>query len=331
MNWNKIKTFLIALLLCVNVYLLYMLNAQYRINYLIDPDMKRDTIELLADSGIAVEDATIPNRLISCSVYESAYGDSYYETVLRAVSGTEDYSLHMMTNGIKCIVGSSGDVYEFYDSPQFSMKYIAGGTENEDAWYEALFEKLPLDYASSAGDSSVSAGNLKKNRLRKIAEAFLSPSDEYAADGENSVSDVSLGIKAAYYDKESKKYVVYAYQICEDCAIEDGDIRLILSGGITGGNVEYASGTVVWLVGANKYSSELIDQLNILFKEREYSESEGDETDGETRTITSVASEYCVNWNAQRDTFYLIPAWRIEYLSGITRIHNAINGAVYAK
>jgi len=96
----------------------------------------------------------------------------------------------------------------------------------------------------------------------------------------------------------------------------------------------YMNGTLILNSISNSYRASLMDQINVLFLEKDYINDIRDNDDIEENkkyVISVMESSYCVNWNVEQTSYFLIPAWDIRYVDGYHRIRNAINGKIYEK
>jgi len=337
MNWSKVKTVTIIILVAVNIFFIINLRVQYVNTYKIDEKTRTDTAILLYKSGIIVDPDDIPDTRPGLRVYENNFGEDYQERIIKKITGfgTENTGWHMINNGTKCIITSTGDEFEFSDLGRFEITYRKK-TElgyTPDASYIAAF---------GAASEMVPDDNSLDLRMKKSIEKFLFSG---VLDSENvfSVQKGSYSVvpETVRYDTANGWYVVTAYEEVDGYPLYSRGLTFV----IYDGDVIYMTGELMLLDPLKSYTTELTDQINILFEEKAYIESQklynelvgvADEyphdtaqTDTEQRII-SLESGYCVSWNSDRTIFYLIPAWEIIYSDGTTRIRNAINGGIYA-
>jgi len=127
------------------------------------------------------------------------------------------------------------------------------------------------------------------------------------------------------YDTANDWYVVTAHETIDSCTVYSRGLTFV----VYDGEVIYMTGELMLLDSPSERNSRLLDQINILFEEKSYIESLGPTASAVKHEIISMSIEYCVSWNSDRTSFYLIPAWKIVYSDGTARLRNAINGSIY--
>ena len=332
MNWSRVKTVTILVLTAVNIFFVINLRVQYVNTYLIGEDTRETASVILKKSGIIIDAERIPVKKPDLVIYENSCGDDYHERVVTKMTGTENFTRHMINNGTKCIIEDSGDEFEFSDQNRFEVTYKkkTGLAVSPDAEYIAAF--------NSSG-TAVPDDDSKDIAVNRAIRRFLFPSGD---------SSYSVSCSTVRYDTSNDWYVVTAEETVDGypLASQDGIVFVIKDG-----EVIYMRGEVMVLGFESDYNNELYDQINILFTEKSYITSlnkqmlpendayipdigsyEDDPDASEMSAeyeIESLSLVYCVSWNADRTSFYLIPGWKIVYSDGTSRIRNALNGNIY--
>jgi len=303
MNWTKIKTVIIILLLGVNIFFGYSLYTQYNNLYSFDKEVINSVTELLKKDDIYIDINIIPTDKKIMKAYQSNFDEYYDKLVADQIFGTGNYSERTVNNETQYI-SKNYDILEVNNPDIFSIKYIKSGFDENNR---------------TAPDKGM-ISELKKSELRNytnIINRFL------GFDNDNIIT-----VNRIYYDAEQMQYILYCSQNIDSYKIGQCESTFIIKDNI----VCYAAGTVIFFEYINVSQTPLIDQINILFVEKAYiDEMRGkNEPDYEKVTIISLELEYYIIWNNyQSNMFYLLPAWRIEYDNGITRIRIAVDGSIY--
>ena len=335
MNWSKVKTVTIIILVAVNIFFIINLRVQYVNTYLIDEKTRTDTAELLGKADILISPDIIPDTRPNVKVYENGYNEDYQQNIIKKItgSGTENCSWHMINNGTKCIINSTGDEFEFSDTDRFDLTY----RKNISLPY------MPdADYLTAFGAASetVPDDDSRDCTMKRCIERFLFSGELNSGSfisASASGSSYSLVPDTVRYDTANDWYVVTAHEEIDGCPLYARGTTFV----IKSGEVIYMTGELMLLDPVSSYTTELVDQINILFEEKAYIEAKrlydsptlsADDLHGtdDVSRIISLSVGYCVSWNSDRTIFYLIPAWEIVYSDGSVRVRNAINGGIYA-
>ncbi len=313
MNWSKIKTMMIAVLTAVNLFFGVMLVMQYVTNSRIDRETQSNTVSLMREAGILLDEEVIPDRIPTLKIWEYAFDNDYSKRVVARLTGTENGAWHMISNGVKCILEDSGDVFEFSDSSRFSVTYSKNAGENAGS--------VTADYVDEASRSRYreDVSDAKLRRLMKSIRRFLTLDAGVAAE-----PDIGLTADSAFQDPETGRYIVCCRETIGKTPLYGSDLTFVLYNE----NVLYMSGLLILPEKAVGYSAGLVDQINVLFLEKAQIEAEEQR---EEVSILSLTLEYCVNWNSDRTNYYLIPAWKIVYSDETIRVRNAVSGNIYTK
>ena len=313
MNWSKIKTMMIAVLTAVNLFFGVMLGVQYVTNSRIDRETQSNTVTLLREAGILIDEETIPDRIPTLKIWEYAFDGDYSKRLVTRLAGTENGAWHMMSNGVKCILDDTGDIFEFSDSSRFSVTYIKNSDEEGGM--------VGADYVASveADERREPVSDARVRRLMRSIRRFLTLDS-----GVTEEPAVGLLADSAVLDPETGRYIVFCRETIGKTPLYGSDLTFVLYDG----SVLYMSGSLVLPEKAAGYSARLLDQINVLFLEKAEAEAMEEREDV---SILSLTLEYCVNWNSDRTNYYLIPAWRIVYSDETCHVRNAVSGNIYTK
>ena len=150
MKWIKITAVFAFLLLVVNVFLLYNLSNQYANTSMIDSKTIDNTVLLLKKADIYISENLIPRKKPDYKIFEGAFFtnlEEYYINTAMLLSGnkvTDDFTLHMINNGIKIKANNNGEVFEFFNDNIFSFQYSKNGQISLDlsSYKEKVNDKI---------------------------------------------------------------------------------------------------------------------------------------------------------------------------------------------
>lgn len=323
MNWRKIKTVLILLLAAVNIYLLVVLISQYKVGSTIGGAEMKAALKLLEKDGIRVDEDVLSGKKPYYRVWHSDYGSDRRARLLERIFGAEaadGAGMHLTGEGLELALDGIG-VVRFADSSPFLLKFTADGCT-----YAGEYDEL-LSFSGKLPDGIKRCSWLRRKDLGKKLEQFLSGSVPRAETGASiPAKTADIDVDSAIYLSSERLYIAHFTQYAEGCVIEG-------SGGVFAVRAElvlYTDASVIWLSNPEYYTSALLDEINILFRERDYilSQSGADRDKAPEMLVTGIEPVYCVNWNADLSDFYLIPSWNISYSDGSKRIRNAVNGSL---
>ena len=313
MNWGKIKTIIIVLMLLVNLFFIYNIYIQNRNIYYIGEKTIQTACELLAADNIIVSPEIIPDKKLSLSIIESVFEPGYFDFVVSKISGTESHTKRIINNGVEFNITKNNDLYEFSDTDVLYMKYISNG-----------FGGKNLNNLNVENDyTEINPGRLQTQL--KIIKSYLM----WENDSQTNKPGYDIAVQKGYYDETSGRYFIYCIQMIESQLINECEFITV----IKDGTVQYLEGKLINNEVLKSHNTALIDQINILFMERsDIVESRNDENGAEIYdmySILSMTSEYYINWNQERDIMFLIPAWKIVYENGAIVTRDAVNGNIY--
>jgi hypothetical protein len=336
MRWIKITAVFTALLLTVNIFLAYNLIRQYSNTFLIDSDTIKKTVMLLEKSEIYISEDLIPRNKPENKIYEGAFYtdlEEYYINTAKKLSGnsvTDDFTSHMINNGIKIVEKNRDEIFEFYNDNVFSFKYSTDSNVTLDKYTD------PNEVKEIIFDSGLNYTEINKCKQIEniINNKFFGSSGLSKTDMQGEGNIKSKVKKITYYINDNS-YIAECIQILNGLEIYGCEATCI----IHDDTLIYAAGNIIFSGANNSYNTELYDQINVLFDEKIYIEQQnaenvtGKSMNGNLKTkseyITGFKYIYCINWNTDRSSFYLIPAWYIEYSGETVRIRNANNGNIY--
>ncbi len=327
MYWNKIKTVLIILFAAADIFFLFNLYRQYMNDHYLDEDLLIQTEHLLSEAGISVAEEAVPIKLFTENVVECVYGEDYYEKIFLRLGGGEDYNSFIKTGvlgqGMKFTSDANNITAEFYGD--FSLRCVMGDIqtrENELAEYlTSLTGETADGMAEISPDILAALEPVSSARLRKLNRILESVP---IIEGENDKLKVSLRIESCAYDAAHDRYLINCREYVEDYVIHDSGALVI----VEGEELVWLSGSMIFFEIGNSYSTELYDQINVLFDEKAYVE-ENSEEEASSCEILSMELVYCVSWYSGGDVYYIIPAWQVGYSDGTVRIRSALNGSLY--
>ncbi len=313
MNWNKIVTVMIVLLLLVNVYLGYNIYTQYVDTYIISDSEIASIATLMEKNGITIDTSIIPNKRIDGEVIVGEYDtEEYYRNAALALTeavSRDEYNIYMTDTGVRLAVKDSAESLMFYDSDLFRITYSAiSGADSE----YAVVKKIADSYEGS------SEGYSEKNieEAEDALNSFIKKSDKKSLFGCSVVSLLeNQGYNVCEWNQTADGKSVYSMN---GVAVFDGNM-----------NVVYLDGKMIVPSSLERMKAQVCDQINVLFMENAQAVKDSEENKDESAIIsnrTVVEMEYClcINWNSSFDSYYLVPAWKIVYDNGEERIWNVL-------
>jgi|GEM_PF-7103601 Uncharacterized protein conserved in bacteria len=309
MNWGKIKTVIIILMLAVNLFFVYNIYIQHRNIYYINEKTIQAACDLLKADNIMVSADIIPDKKLSLSILESVFERDYYDTVVSKISGTENHTKRIINNGVEFNIARNNDIYIFSDTDVLYMKYISND-----------FGGKNLNNVNVEDYTEMNSGRLQSH-VKTIKDYLM-----WQKDGQSGVNVYDITAVKGYYDEAGDRYFIYCVQTIDSQLVNECEFVAVIHNGI----VQYLEGKLINNEIFRSHHTALIDQVNILFMEKSdiLSNHQTEETAG-IFNITALSSQYYINWNQERDIMFLIPAWMIMYENGDTVIRDAVNGSVY--
>ena len=339
MNWSRIKTVLILLLLAANIYLAFVIVSQYRASTRVDPSEIEAASALLRRDGITIAQDALSGERPGLKVWRSSFrrgvsDGGIREYVVSRLFGGAEYTQTLTASGVDAAVEGIG-ILNFSDADPLYFRFAAEGSE-----YGGENDEAATDHESDRQVSWMRRLNLA-NQLESFlagSETAISASDERRAD---------IKVDGAIYDRGGRRYIAHFVQQIDGVDIDGAEGFF----SVKSDRVDYFSGSVILMSGAASYNAELLDEINILFLERDAMRSgyetepeispapDGDEAlpsdvadtapepEKKRVTVTGTSAVYCVIWNSDRSEYYLIPSWTITYSDGAVSTRNAVNGS----
>ncbi len=124
MNWSRVKTVLIILFLCTDIFLLATYLTSRYASSTISPEVIESTVEVLKNNDITVDPAIIPHKIPSVLYAEAENVISDYETFARKILGDEFSAVDF---GYESVVGKLtffGDRFNFVRNPMPTLDLI---------------------------------------------------------------------------------------------------------------------------------------------------------------------------------------------------------------
>lgn len=299
MDSRRLKTFLIAVLAVVALAVgIFTVRDSVSRNY-ISEDMINNAAELLLQRGIVLDGDVIDRRIIKSAnvLYAEFDRYEYCLAVARHLSGSGRGAMRLLPDGCE-IISQNKDVTSF--DGVFNISYKT----------DAI---IPQEFAAiDAGDAA---------SAEKVARAYIgADSGGYIGQSDDKLSYrlISVG-----YDGVSGTYMLSYAQTYDK--VELGGFELELY--IREEELVGAEGRWCFAYPARSYSSQIIDVINILFKEREYVAGLNSV---KSRTVEEIKRLYLIYESSDLCTVYFTPGYRIEYEGGEARMYNAVSGESYA-
>ncbi len=313
MNWNKIVTVMIILLLLVNIYLGYNIYTQYVDTYIISENEIASISALMEKNGIIIDRSVIPNKRIDGEVIVGEYDtEEYYRSAALALTSAvsnDEYNLYMTDMGVRLAVKESDESLMFYDADHFRITYSAlSGAESD----YALVKSLSDGYTKS----SESYSEKEINDAEDALNSFVKNSDKKGPFGYR-LDEIQKkqGYTVCAWTQTNGQKDIYSMS---GIAVLDGNMRVV-----------YLDGKMIVPGAVRNMNARVCDQINVLFMENSEAVKAREES-GDAPTVypkkTIVSMEYClcINWNSSFDSYYLVPAWKLVYDNGEERIWNVL-------
>ncbi len=311
---KRIKTVMILILVAINAFFVYNLVSDHlEKNYINDATVK-NAVEILTREGIEIDVSAVPKKKLTLPIYESIFDEEHNEKVVALFSDADIESTFSIPDGMR-FVTKNADQIEF--SEEFGIVFVSGESDRYTDFSNMIASVPQTDFLPAETDDA----------LIKSVKEMLS------ADTSASVGYAKLGAQCTgVYDDETTGYRFLRFsQTMDKTPIYGHDIICVADGE----KLLYLEGLWSFLSTDAEYSSQLYDQVNILFMEKKSidavkaeHEAAGLEVQTEYR-IEKIDSVYCTYFNDSKTGIYFIPAWRITYFDGSESVYDALNGIQY--
>ena len=233
MNWKNIKTFLILLLLAVDLLLGYLCVDYYFSRDYTQRDTAEDAAAVLAAQGVEVSSDLLAARVDRAPVRSCAYArEDYLRFVISLLFGGDADGFYLTPDGLRAET-AAGDIAIV--GKDFSLYFVGAG--RDASVIEAAYAK---GYAATA---DVSASRAALETLLALPEGGEKELAATSADGY-----VFFAVSAA----------AGGIPLCGgDCVF-----------GFVGDRLVYAAGSYLFLSTAEGESEPLLTRANILFSEQ---------------------------------------------------------------
>lgn len=266
MNWNKVKTVMIWILIAANVILAHTLFMRYRNMNYISEEALDSVCGLLAEAGVTIDASVISRRKPDLYVYESERTDTYQTQTAELLSGSAVVRRFMTPAESEVtseITMENGDIYRF--GRGFSFSYLHAGEDG------AELEAALNSYHTAGTDVLKTTADARENAIIKLVTTFLLASAKADEEASNETASVGFAEVTVRFDAEQRWYLVSGVQSIDGVPLFGNSIQCIVrEGSITPSMI---TGTWCFLFSQRRYSSPLYDQLNILFSEKKRAEN----------------------------------------------------------
>ena len=306
MKWLKISLVLLLILIVANIFLGYNIIRQYVSSNYLNDDAVDNAVTLLNDAGIAVSSEQIPAKkpdVLICVSQGFDGAEDYYFNAAGTINGrgvSDSMTQHMINNGVRIIDSEFGEYFEFYENG-FSFVY---SKESDFSVYDK--------YISDAQLSNIdNTSSLDSELLDLVSTRLFGDNEKYS-------------LKAISYAELNNTVCMKLAQYYDGLPLAGCEIVCV----VTNGDIEYISGSLVLIDVESTYSADLIDALNIMFKEKE---AYGQLTEGNNGiALESISVAYSPTFSSNMSEIYFVPSWSIKYVGNITNIRSMINGELCA-
>lgn len=308
MNFKNIKLLLILLLLAINIYLIYNIVLS-NTSTQIDHNTISSICNVLSKNGISIDATLIPTEYPYADIIESDFSSSYYENVAAAVTLSERESINIMPDNSLRLTMQNGDTITL--NRRFGIDYVANNFESTDMNPKQLIKKAEYTQTDLTG------------KEKKLLESFVFP---MAISADNT----AFSYKTVNVKSNGETKIAEVIELINDIYIREHTLYIEY----IGEKIVRAQGVWFFPGESRNYSSELYDQLSVLFAEIDRKNTLYDSDDdlgsiNSSYTITDIDFNYCIYWNPEQNGLFFIPAWKISTNQNKVRYYNAVNCELY--
>ncbi len=144
MNWGRVKTVLIILFLCTDIFLIGIYMTSRYSSSAISDEVIEDTVTVLANNKITINPDIIPRKSQSVAYAEAENVISDYETFAKNLLGSD---IRKTDFGFESDVGKVtfyGDRFNFARNPEMFLLVDTIGIENEQKAQDVATESLNM-------------------------------------------------------------------------------------------------------------------------------------------------------------------------------------------
>ena len=304
MNWTNLKTYLIILLVTINVFLIFnYVDSTNGTAQLENTDIL-NTVEFLEKQDIRIKKEVIPTEVYNSNIIECSYGEEYYELIATLISKSEKESINILPDNSIRINTINGSSFTFDSSFGFSY---AKSPINENS------ELMTLENLSDQ-DNQVSL----TREQRKALSFFFNPASQ-------TNNKLSYSVESAT-TKANGNLLVTCFQHINNIPVYSNTITVELKDN----EIINASGTWFFASDTETYIFRLYDQLSILVKEAQLFKANSEDNKTTPYEINAIEHIYSIYRSANNNKVYFIPSWRLLDNNSNERIYNAVNCELYS-
>lgn len=141
MNWGRVKTILIILFLCTDIFLLATYLTSKYASSTISPEVIESTVKVLKNNGITVDASIIPQKIPGVMHAEAENVVSDYEEFAKKVLGTDFSPVEFGYESLAGKLTFFGDRFNFVKNPAL----------------DAITDTIPVTDAKMAKDITISS------------------------------------------------------------------------------------------------------------------------------------------------------------------------------
>lgn len=311
MDLKRIKTIMIIILLLINVFFAYNLVREYRDEYYIDNETIENAVQILSRSGIKIDREIIPDKKLHSPVYEGLFAEDHKEKVAALISGTDIESAYSTPDGMR-FVAKNGSIVEISDA--LDIAFWAPAADRYTVFSSIISDALR---------------NSEKIDEIEVVEAIKSTLSDGVVDGDGHV-EMTCECTGVFFDPKTGYHVVRFEQMIDGAYIYGHKLFFV----VNGNEPIYMEGNWTFVSTDNKYSSQMIDQINILFMEKKAVDQKNKELSGgivPDHTVNSIDVVYCTYFNDDKTGIYFIPALRITYDDMHESVYDMQSGIPYSE
>ena len=117
MNWSRVKTVLIILFLCTDIFLLATYLTSKYASSTISPEVIEATVDVLASNDITVDPSIIPQKIPGVMSFEAENVIFDYEAFAKSILGEKFTQTESGYEGVMGTISFSGDRFDFIRNP----------------------------------------------------------------------------------------------------------------------------------------------------------------------------------------------------------------------
>ncbi|MBR7185743.1 MAG: hypothetical protein IKD37_09085 [Clostridia bacterium] len=313
MRWNSIKSVMIAILLVVNVWLIYLLAERGLVQNYFSADALENAVEILGRSGISMTVDQLDPKKRDAAVYGADMHEDYYADIAERLAASTVSETFPTPSGVRMITENRATVSFTHT---FGINYLAADgdrTAMRNIVESALASGEPME-----------ARQRVLRPLRALLEAYLAEALQTGTAAQSGHARLCFDGVFRFDDY----YLFRCSQELDGKPIDGHRVDCLFD---AEGNLLWLDGTWSFLPLTRNYSAQLYDQINILFKEKAALD-EWRMTAQTDDPMTLSRMEFCYVYSVLEDEqteekhVYYAPAWQIAYSDGTVRTYNAVTG-----